>query len=58
MPTMPSPAPIVSTTPAPTPTPEDVAAPAPTDGVSSLLSSKSAMSLVGLSMAMVAYFAL
>jgi hypothetical protein len=67
MPTMPTtpepetPAPIVSTTPAPiapepTPAPEDVATPAPTDGVSSLLSSKSAMSLVGLSMAMVAYF--
>jgi hypothetical protein len=69
MPTSPTPAPIAetqkdiaSTTPAPiapepTPTLEDVATPAPTDGVSSLLSSKSAMSLVGLSMAMVAYFA-
>jgi hypothetical protein len=56
-----TPAPIVSTTPVPiapepTPAPEDVATPEPTDGVSSLLSSKSAMSLAGLSMAMVAYF--
>jgi hypothetical protein len=41
----------------PTPAPIEEPTPGPTDGVSSLLSSKSAMSLLGLSMVMVAYFA-
>jgi hypothetical protein len=61
MPITPTPAPIEEPTPAPieepTPAPEDVPTLPPTDGVSSLLSSKSAMSLVGLSMVLVAYFA-
>jgi hypothetical protein len=69
MPTTPTPAPIEGPTAAPidgptaapidgpTTAPIEESTPAPTDGVSSLLSSKSAMSLLGLSMVMVAYFA-